>query len=42
VAGNADLGYIIFDEQDEAKRLAQAPESQEKAQGKAKSPGQNG
>jgi len=37
VAGNPDLSYIITDEQDEAKRLAQASESKEKAQGKAKS-----
>jgi hypothetical protein len=29
--------YIIIDEQDEAKRLAQAPESEKSAQGKAKS-----
>jgi hypothetical protein len=31
VAENADLVYIIIDEQDEEKCLAQAPESQEKA-----------
>jgi hypothetical protein len=34
--GKADLSYIITDEQDEAKCLAQAPEKSEKAQGKAK------
>jgi len=37
VAGNSDLSYIITDEQDKTKRLAQASESQEKTRGKAKS-----
>jgi hypothetical protein len=40
VAENPNISYIIIDEQDEEKRLAQAPESQENAQGKAKSTGQ--
>ena len=37
VAGNADLSYSITDEQDEEKCLAQTPESEKSAQGKAKS-----
>jgi hypothetical protein len=42
VAGNPDLSYIITDEQDEAKCLAQAPQSGEKARGKAKSTVEDG
>jgi hypothetical protein len=34
VTTNADLSYIISDEQIETSRLAQAPESGEKSQGK--------
>jgi hypothetical protein len=40
LAGKADLSYIINDEQIEKKRLAQAPESRQKGQGKETSPGQ--
>jgi hypothetical protein len=32
VAGNPDLSYIITDEQVEAGRLAQTPESRQKTQ----------
>jgi hypothetical protein len=34
LAGNGDLSYSIIDEQDEKKRLAQAPQSREKSQRK--------
>jgi hypothetical protein len=37
VAGKADLGYIITDEQIKKSCLAQTPEDGEKGQGKKKS-----
>jgi hypothetical protein len=37
VVRKADLGYIITDEQIEEKRLAQAPEEGEKAEGEKES-----
>jgi hypothetical protein len=42
VAENPDLSYSITYEQNEEKRLAQAPENRQKAQGTAKSTGQDG
>jgi hypothetical protein len=39
VAVNPDLGYIIIDEQDEAERLAQAPEKGKKTGRKEKGAG---
>jgi hypothetical protein len=42
VAGNADLGYSITDEQIKKCGLAQTSESGEKSQGKETGPGQDG
>jgi hypothetical protein len=42
VAGNPDLSYSIRYEQVKEKRLAQAPENSQKAQGTEKGPGQDG
>jgi hypothetical protein len=42
VAGNADLSYSISDEQNEKKRLAQAPQSRAKSQGKEAGRSQDG
>jgi hypothetical protein len=42
VAGKIDLSYSINDEQDEKKRLAQAPASGEKSQGKETGRSQDG
>jgi hypothetical protein len=42
VAGNADLSYSISDEQIEKKRLAQAPQSSAKSQGKEAGRSQDG